>query len=156
LKTGAVNAETIMNGWGLGGRYLEDIMSVLGRFKVKGYLRERSPRAFHLIDTIKEAVWKPESMKPKGFAEMDRLIVEDPGLLPGVIGKNGENLGMDGITVIFMPEADDIIGPRVRSRLIARGDYPLENIEEAVAACLQRAQKRREEFADYAPKFREW
>lgn len=156
LKTGLVDSLTARRAWGVGGQNLENIQSVFAHFKVKGYLRERSPRAFNLIDEWAEAVWKPEMMKPKGFSEIDSLIVEDPSLLPKVVGKNNQELGLDGITVIFLPEADDIIAHRARTRLIAQGSYPLEDIEEAVQACLARARQRREEFAKYAPEFEKW
>jgi len=156
VKSGLVNSQIVLKGWGIGGNQLASIQSVFRKFKVKGYLRERSPAAFRLIDALAEAVLKPEAMKPKGFSEMDELILDDLTLLPKVIGRNGYDLGLDGVTVIFLPEADDIIAPRVRARLLSRGSYPSENIEEAVKACLKRADDRRQEYADYVPKFEAW
>jgi hypothetical protein len=82
----AGNPSALADAWGIGGRNLQDIQTLFSKFKVKGYLRERSPRAFELIDTLKQAVWKPEKMKPKGFSEIDALILEDLNLLPYAIG----------------------------------------------------------------------
>ena len=153
---GAVNRPTVRKAWGIGGKQLDNLQDLFRRMKVKGYMRERSPSALRLIDELAEAVWKPELMKPKGFSEIDRLIVSDLNDLPKILGKNGQDLGTDGITMIFLPEADEIIAPRVRARLRSQGDYPSESIEAAVEACLERAQKRREEFADYVPEFEAW
>ena len=161
LVTGLVDSETVLKAWGLGGQQLAEIQRVFDKFKVKGYLRERSPRAFELIDTLKEAVLKPEAMKPKGFSEIDDLIYNYDKGTPPLLGKNGTDpLGMDGITMIFLPDGNDAaITERVAAKLRSDpkwADYPQENIPEAIEACLARAQQRREEFAKFKPKFEEW
>lgn len=74
LVTGLVDSETVLKAWGLGGQQLAEIQRVFAKLKVKGYFRERSPRAFELIDNLKEAVLKPEAIMPKGFSEIDDFI----------------------------------------------------------------------------------
>jgi hypothetical protein len=73
-------------------------------------------------------------MKPKGFDHLDLLILNND--VPPIIGKNGNVLDPKGITLIYLPEADDVIKGRLQG-------LPAEHIK----AALVKAQKRREEDA---------
>ena len=117
VKSGIVDEETTIKHWGIAGKNLEDIQNVFQNFKVKGYCRERGPEAYRLIDELGEAVWKPEAMKPKGLSDVDLILLNND--VPPILGKNGNALDPTGVTVVFMPEADDIL----ISRLAGQG-YP--------------------------------
>ena len=145
VKSGPVDGETTIKHWGIGGKNLSDIQDLFRRFGIKGYARERGPEAYRLIDELGEAVWKPEAMKPKGISDVDLLLLDNK--VPEIRGQNGADLGAEGITAIFMPEADDVL----TARLKAQG-----HSDEMIQVCLSRAQLRREEFEKYVPEFEAW
>lgn len=145
VVSGPVSETVTRKFWGVGGDNLSLTKEIFRRFGVKGYLRERAPEAFRLIDQLAEAVWKPELMKPKGLADLDLLLLNND--LPQFLGRSGAVLDPKGITAIFLPEADSVI----RSRLVAAGET-----EEVIQAVLARAELRREEYAKYVPEFEQW
>ncbi len=145
VESGPVSEAITIKHWGVGGENLRNMQDVFRRFGVIGYLRERSPEAFELIDALREAVWKPEAMKPKGLTDLDLLILGDD--IPAILGKNGNRLNPKGITPIFMPPPDEII----RARLASQGHQ-----EEVIAAVLSRAKTRRAEFEEFVPLFEAW
>ncbi len=145
VESGPVSEATTIKHWGVGGENLRNMQDVFRRFGVIGYLRERSPEAFELIDALREAVWKPEAMKPKGLTDLDLLILGDD--IPAILGKSGNRLNPKGITPIFMPPPDEII----RARLASQGHQ-----EEVIAAVLRRAKTRRAEFEEFVPHFEAW
>lgn len=147
IKAGPVDVATAHRVFGVGAEDISDFMTVFRKFKVKGYARERAPVSYKLINEWGEAVWKPENMKPKGFSELDGLIIG--GELPTLPGLKdpSRTIELQGVTAIFWPESDFLI----RSRLAAQGtpDY-------VIRAALSRAADRREEFQKFAPKFNKW
>ncbi len=147
IPSGPIDEVVTLKTFGPGPEDISGFQRVFKAFGVKGYARERSPIAYKLINELKEAIWKPEAMKPKGLSKLDKLILGDP--LPTVTGKPPGNAQFDleGFTGIFFPESDDIIRARVR----AKGEP-----EEVVELALARAADRREEFQKYRPKFNEW
>lgn len=149
VPSGLVKESTTIKHWGFGGKNMRDIQEVFDLFKVKGYLRERSPRAFQLIDVLQEAIWKPEAMKPKGIIDLDLLLLGDNADLIRLAGKEpgGLEIGLDGITAIFKPEDTIPLRNRLRMKGIS---------EEVIAAAEARAKLRRGEFEDYLPEFELW
>jgi len=147
IKSGALDIETTRKVFGPGAQDVSRFMEVFKLFGVKGYARERAPISYRLIDELGEAIWKPENMKPKGFSELDGLIIGgDLPTLPGLKDPS-RTLELKGITAIFMPEPDF----RIRNRLRANGTP-----EYVIDAALSRAADRREEFQKFASKFNKW
>ncbi|MEZ5330141.1 MAG: hypothetical protein R3F19_34275 [Verrucomicrobiales bacterium] len=142
--------------WGIGGRELQAVQEVLGALGMKGYARERSPRAIHLIEQLKEALWKPELMKPKGISEVDRLLLGDEkvALLNSrlkSVNDPTKQIDIDGITAIFKPDSEQEILTRLNNLPPDR-----RLTEEGINAVLERRKQRLEEYNDYRAKFQEW
>ncbi|RKX34760.1 MAG: hypothetical protein DRP71_06020 [Verrucomicrobia bacterium] len=142
--------------WGIGGQELQGVQKILKMFGMKGYARERSSRATHLIEVLKEALVKPEKMKPKGISEIDSFLLGEERMAQvntrlKSVNNPAKNVELDGITAIFKPESDEkILG------FLAELPPEKQMSPEAVKAILERAQFRREEYGDYIAKFREW
>jgi len=145
---GVLDRATALEAWGIGGKQLEKTQEVLGALGMKGYARERSPLSHSLSEVWDEAVLKPEAMKPKGFSDLDRLILGEN--LPKVKGKppGKADLDFDALTGIFLPEPQ----PALEVALRKRGGLS----EETIQAALTRADARRKEFLENFPKFQEW
>lgn len=146
MVDGPVTTEIAEKAWGAGGDELMMTQKILKALGMKGYMRERSPRAVELINQLAEAIWKPEAMKPKSINDLDLLILGDhaprlPGKAPGT------TLDPEGVVAIFRPEDDAVI----RARLEQAGETP-----EVIEAALARAEARREEYQKYLPKFKQW
>lgn len=146
VKNGPVTHSIARNWWGVGGTELEMTQDIFRLLGVKGYMRERAPESFDLINRWAEAVWKPESMKPKGLTDIDLMILGGADNLPKLAGRERQ-LDLKGITALFEPEADDIIEARVRA---------MGADENTVKACLERARFRRQEIQEYAPRFKDY
>lgn len=147
MKSGPVDESTSRRAWGIGGKNLQDFKAAMKALKIKGYARERAPLSLRLIETLKEAVWKPELMKPKGMSDLDLLILGKP--LPILTGKPPGNNALDvkAITAIFKPEPEDVLRRRLRS----------EGVEaEIIEAAVARAKYRADEFQKYMPEFFKW
>lgn len=145
IKSGPLDESTVLAAFGPGPEDLTAYQRVFKAFGVKGYARERSPISYSLINQRGVAVWKPEAMKPKGISDIDLLILGDNP--PRLLGADGNPIDLQGVTAIFYPESDDVI----LSRLLAKGETL-----EVIDAVLARAKKRRKEYQDYFPKFKEW
>jgi len=146
VPSGPVSEAIARSWWGTAGDELELTQKIFKVLNVKGYMRERAPEAFDLINRWAEAVWKPESMKPKGLSDIDLMILGGADKLPQIAGRNRQ-LDLKGITALFEPEADAIIEARVRAQT---------SDENLVKACLERARFRRQEIQEYAPKFADY
>jgi hypothetical protein len=136
--------------WGIGGRELSNVQSVLKRLGMKGFARERNPRSIQLIESLKEAIWKPEKMKPKGISEIDRLLLGEERYARiqsrlRSVNDSSQTLDPDGITAIFKPEPEKVI----RQRLAGQPDHIVESV-------IERARLRESEFTEYSAKFKEW
>ncbi|HRE88184.1 MAG TPA: hypothetical protein PK095_03505 [Myxococcota bacterium] len=146
VPSGPVTHVIAREWWGAGGTELELTQEIFGLLGVKGFMRERAPESFDLINRWGEAVWKPESMKPKGLTDIDLMILGGAENLPKLAGRDRQ-LDLKGVTALFEPEADDIIEARVRA---------LGADENTVKACLERARFRRAEIQEHAPRFKDY
>jgi hypothetical protein len=150
LKSGPIDSLTARFAFGMGADDLSKFQSVFKRFKVKGYARERAPISYKLIDELKEAIWKPEAMKPKSMSELDRIIAGDDFLNPLTVpGKPPAKtpVELNGLVAIFDPGTAEDVAKRVKD-----AGYPDEVIEVAQ----RRADLRRKEWNEYPAKFEEW
>ena len=145
VPAGPIGRGLAIDGWGIGGQHLDDVQSVLRQLNMKGYARERAPRSITLSETLDEAVLKPQAMKPKGFSDLDRLILGDD--VPTVKGKSGADLDLDAITVVMWPPENSVI----RSRLALAGES-----EDVIKAALARADSRRKEYKKRFPEFKQY
>lgn len=145
VPAGLIGRRLAIDGWGIGGKHLDDVQSALRQLHMKGYARERAPRSITLSEVLDEAVLKPQAMKPKGFSDLDRLMLGNH--VPTVKGKNGADLDLDAITVVMWPPENALI----RSRLSAVGET-----EETIKAVLARADSRRKEYKKRFPEFLEY
>ena len=145
VPAGPITRQMAIDGWGMGGKHLDDVQEFLGQLGMKGYARERAPRSITLSEVLDEAVLKPQSMKPKGFSDLDRLMLGND--VPTVKGKNGADLDLDAITVVMWPPENALI----RTRLQAAGET-----EDTIKAVLARADSRRKEYKKRFPEFQEY
>ncbi|MEM9079394.1 MAG: hypothetical protein AAGC74_01740 [Verrucomicrobiota bacterium] len=143
IKSGPLSKQKVLEAFGPGPEDVDAFQKVFKAFGVKGYARERAPLSYELINQRGVAIWKPESMKPKGISDIDLLLFGEP--VPVLAGSDGNPVNLKAITGIFWPDTDDVL----RTRL---ANQPPEVLE----ACLARAKKRRKEFSKYFPEFLDW
>ncbi|MBC2607819.1 hypothetical protein [Pelagicoccus albus] len=145
VPAGPVTRQLAVEGWGIGGKHLDDVQAALKELGMMGYARERAPRSIELSEVLDEAVLKPQGMKPKGFSDLDRLMLGND--VPTVKGKNGDDLDLDAITAVIWPPPDDLI----KVRLQAAG-----NSDDVISAVLSRADARRKEYQKRFPEFKDY
>ena len=143
VPAGPIGRRLAIDGWGIGGRHLDDVQAVLGELGMKGYARERAPKSITLSEVLDEAVLKPQAMKPKGFSDLDRLILGNH--VPTVKGKDGADLDLDAITVLMWPPPNSLLRARLKGET-----------EETIKAVIARAESRRKEYAKRFPEFTQY
>jgi hypothetical protein len=143
LESGPLTRKDAMDAWGIGGKQLDDVQEVMDALGMKGYARERAPRSLDLSEVRDEAVLKPPDMQPKGFNDLDALVLGKD--LPVIRGKTGEDLGPDAVTMLIWPPPL----PSIRARLA--GESP-----ELIEAVIARARQRQAEYKKHYPDFRKY
>lgn len=144
---GPVSAEDALKAWGYGGEEAATTQEVVKALGIKLFGRERSDISIRLSEELKEAVLKPERMKPKGFSDLDRFVLgEYSPRVKANLTANGD-LAPEAITMIYWPEENAIIAKRLKDAGVP---------DEVVGAAIERANARREEYQKYFPEFNGW